>query len=512
MATLAAGEPIPWRISTMARWLFADQLGPWFLPEGDEPVVLIESMRTLRCRPWHRQKLHLILSALRHRAAELDRRAVHVRAASFREGLAKTGIDLREITVCEPTSRAADRFVRALGLGAVVPHPGFATHRDDFAAWATSRGDRRLLLEDFYRWQRRRHGVLLEPGGGPTGGRWNFDADNRERPPRGATALGLPPPFLPTEDEIDAEVREDLDRWTAEGRIRTVGKDGSRWWAATRTEALTALEAFVRDRLPSFGPHEDAMLGADPVMAHSLLSAPMNLGLLHPLEVVRAAEAAYRSGVAPIASVEGFVRQVLGWREYVWGLYWWFDEGYRRSNALGARGSVPAWLDSLDAAREVRAECLRVALRDVRDRGWTHHIPRLMVLGNHALQRGIDPAALSEWFQRSFVDGYDWVMLPNVVGMSQWADGGRMATKPYVSGGAYIDRMSDHCRRCPYEPTIRVGSAACPFTAGYWAFLDRHAERFRGNHRMARALAGLTRLHDLDALRAQEAERGTTPP
>ena len=212
------------------------------------------------------------------------------------------------------------------------------------------------------------------------------------------------------------------------------------------------------------------------------------------------------------SSVEGFIRQVLGWREYVWGLYWWFGEDYRARNALEAREPVPAWMASLDADGEVRAACLSSALRDVRERGWTHHIPRLMVLGNHALQRGLDPAAVTEWFRETFVDGYDWVMLPNVVGMSQWADGGAMATKPYASGGAYIDRMSDHCGRCPYDPKVRVGHDACPFTAGYWAFLERNRDRFRGNHRMAQPLAGLTRLKDLEAVVAQERARGDAAP
>ena len=493
----------------MTRWLFGDQLGPAFHGDGD--VFLAVSLAHLGRRRWHRQKLHLVLSAMRHLADTLGDRATLVVAPTYRAAMAEAGLRPEDLTVAEPTSRAADAFVRRLGV-TVVRNDGFATHRDDFAGWARDRGSKRLLLEDFYRWQRVRHDVLVEPDGEPTGGRWNFDADNREAPPRGATTLGAPPPFHPTEDAIDASVREDLDRWTREGLVAPVGDDGARWFAATRDEALAALDTFVRTRLPLFGPHEDAILGADPAMAHSLLSPAMNLGLLHPLEIVRAAEAAYRAGTAPIASVEGFVRQVLGWREYVWGLYWWFGEDYRARNALEAREPVPAWMASLDADGEVRAACLSSALRDVRERGWTHHIPRLMVLGNHALQRGLDPAAVTEWFRETFVDGYDWVMLPNVVGMSQWADGGAMATKPYASGGAYIDRMSDHCGRCPYDPKVRVGEDACPFTAGYWAFLERNRDRFRGNHRMAQPLAGLTRLKDLEAVIAQERARGDAAP
>ena len=497
----------------MTRWLFGDQLGPVFLDDvpADEPVFLAISLRALGRKRWHRQKLHLLLSAMRHRAAELGDRATLVVAPTYRAAIAEAGLRPEELTVPEPTSRAAEAFVRDLGA-TVVRNRGFATHRDAFADWARGRGTKRLLLEDFYRSQRERHGVLLEPDGSPKGGRWNFDAENRERPPRGAATLGVAAPFHPTEDAIDAEVRADLDRWCGEGLVAPIGEDGPRWFAATRDEALAALATFIEHRLPTFGPYEDAILAGDPAMAHSLLSAPMNLGLLHPLEVVRAAEAALEAGAAPIASVEGFVRQVLGWREYVWGLAWWFDEAYRSNNALAAHEPVPHWMASLDADGEVRAACLASALRDVRERGWTHHIPRLMVLGNYALQRGIDPAEITDWFHRAFVDGYDWVMLPNVVGMSQWADGGAMATKPYASGGAYIDRMSDHCGGCPYDPKVRVGPTACPFTAGYWAFLERNHERFRGNHRMAQPLAGLARLADLAAVVEQERARGTATP
>jgi deoxyribodipyrimidine photolyase-related protein len=496
----------------MTRWLFGDQLGPWFMPPDGEPVIMIESRAALRRRRWHRQKLHLLLSAMRHRAAELGERAISVRATGYRAGLAETGSAAGAISVCEPSSHAAEAFIRTLGLASIEPHPGFATSRAGFTGWAGGRGERRLLLEDFYRWQRRRHGVLLEPDGEPAGGRWNFDADNREPPPGGMSTLGVAPPYLPVEDDIDAEVRDDLDRWTREGSIHTIGDDGPRWWAATRDEALAALDTFVRTRLASFGPHEDAMLGEDPTMSHSLLAAPMNLGLLHPLEAVRAAEDAYRAGSAPLASVEGFIRQVLGWREYVWGLYHLLGDDYRHRNELDAHEELPSWLETLDADREVRAECLRVTLRDVRERGWTHHIPRLMILGNYALQRGIDPASITGWFHRAFVDGYDWVMVPNVVGMSQWADGGVMATKPYVAGGAYLDRMSDHCGRCPYDPRRRTGPLACPFTAGYWAFLDRRREDLRGNHRMTRALAGLARRTDLQEIVEQERRRGTAAP
>ena len=490
------------------RWLFADQLGPHF-EVGREGVLLVESRRALGRRPFHRQKLHLVLSALRHRAAELGDSAVLLRTDTYTEALRQLG---EPVSVHEPTSYAADGLVRRLLASGMVesvdPTPGYSLSRTDFAQWAGNR--RQLRMEDFYRFQRQRLDLLVE-GDRPVGGRWSFDEENREPPPKGARRLDVPSPYRPREDDIDAEVRDDLERWTREGVVSPVGADGPRVFAVTRREALAALERFVTLRLGAFGPHEDAMLRGDWAMAHSLLSVPLNLGLLDPVEVVDRAAQAYRDGDAPLASVEGFVRQVIGWREYVWHLYWHFGQTYRRRNTLQARTSLPEWFDRLDADA-VEAACLKDALTGVRDRGWVHHIPRLMVLGNWAAQRGYDPDALTEWFQSRFVDGYDWVMPANVVGMSQHADGGAMATKPYVSGGAYLNRMSDYCGGCRYDPKKRVGDDACPFTAGYWAFLDRNAERLEGNHRMARPLQQRHRLADLAEVVAQERHRGDTPP
>ena len=493
------------------RWLFGDQLGPHFLDDPDGPVLLVESRRVFARRRFHRAKAHLVLSAMRHRAAGLGDRATHLQVATYAEAVARVDGPLQ---VVQPTSYAAVGLVRRLADEREIerlPARGFVTSRADFGRWVEGRGQRRLLMEDFYRDARRRHGVLVEADGGPTGGRWNYDHDNREPPPTGARTLGVPEPPWPEEDEIDAQVRADLDAWERDGDVAFVGRDGPRRFAATRAEALAVLDHFVEHRLPAFGPQEDAVLEDDPWMAHSLLSAPLNLGLLDPVEVVRRAEAAYVAGDAPLASVEGFVRQVMGWRDYVWHLYWHLGEDYRRRNRLQARRQVPDWFTELDGSA-TRARCLSHTLDAVAERGWVHHIPRLMVLGSHALQRGWSPAEVTDWFHRSFVDGYDWVMVPNVVGMSQHADGGVLATKPYTSGGAYLNTMTDHCGSCELNPRLRVGDDACPFTAGYWWFLDRQRERLAGNHRMARALQGLDRLSDLEALVEQEEARGSSPP
>jgi deoxyribodipyrimidine photolyase-related protein len=351
---------------------------------------------------------------------------------------------------------------------------------------------------------------VLVDAGRPVGGSWNFDRDNRLPPPRKQPTLGLPPPWMPEEDDIDAQVRRDIAALEGRG-IRFVGDAAPREFAVTRAEALAALDDFVTHRLPLFGPYEDAAMTEDPFLAHSRLSVPLNLGLLHPSELVAAALSAFEAGHAPLQSVEGFIRQVIGWREYVWHLHWHLGEDYSASNALGATRPLPDWWANLEV-EDVRAHCLRTALAELRVRGWNHHIQRLMIFGNWALQRGFEPSATADWFRRMYVDGYEWVMSANVIGMALYADGGVMATKPYAAGGAYIHRMTNYCGSCTYRHATRVGASACPFTAGYWSFIDGNREQLKGNHRMSVPLRGLERLVDLDELLQQERARDDGPP
>ncbi|TFD04344.1 cryptochrome/photolyase family protein [Cryobacterium sinapicolor] len=480
------------------RLIFADQLGPHFDDGG--PLLMVEAVGVLGQRTYHRAKAHLILSALRHRARELGDRVEYLHAEHYRDVLAG-----RDLEVVDPTSWGSRALVRELGAR-VLPSRGFVTSEADFALWAADRPPSRLIMDQFYRQVRTETGLLMR-GPDPEGGKFNFDHDNRQPPPKGAVNLGLPDPFCPVEDDIDAQVRIDLDRWQAEGRVHLIGEDGPRRFAATRAEALAALADFVETRLGDFGPFEDASLLGDESMAHSRLSVPLNLGLLHPREVIDAVVAAYETGGAPLQSVEAVVRQIMGWRDWVWHLYWHLGEDYvRRSNHLEAQVPLPREFWELDGSA-VRAKCLSHVLGEVRRTGYAHHIQRLMVLGNWALQRGYQPAELTEWFTNSFVDGTPWVMPANVVGMSQHADGGIVATKPYASGGAYISKMSDFCGACTFNPKKRLGEDACPFTAGYWAFLDRVEPRIRGNHRMAQPLAGLRRLVDREAVVDQERAR-----
>ena len=488
------------------RWAFADQLGPHF--DDADRTIFIESRQAFRRAPIHRAKAHVILSALRHRARELGSRATIIQADGYRQALHSLPSDLRPTSVVDPTSHAARRLVRNVRDLRVLPSRGFLTSQEDFDRWAGER--KRLTMEDWYRRVRTTTGILMEAGG-PVGGRWNLDEENREPPPRGRSTLGLDAVDWPREDDVDAEVRSDLDAWERAGLVTFIGDDGPRRFAVTRDEALTALAAFVEHRLADFGPYEDAILVRDPVMAHSLLSVPMNLGLLHPNEVIQAVLHAWVSGAAPLNSVEGIVRQIIGWREFVWHCYWRFGPEYEQSNELAADAALPPWFAEVQDDA-VRARCLATTLGMVRTWGWTHHIPRLMILGNWALQRGYRPHEVNAWFTRSFVDGFAWVMPANVIGMALYADGGRMSTKPYVAGGAYIHRMSDCCRGCDYRPSVRVGPQACPFTAGYWSFLDRHAQTLSGNHRMARALANLERLSDLAEVVAQIHDGADGPP
>lgn len=485
------------------QWLMADQLGPHF-DEGGE-ILIIEAKAVLARRPYHWAKAHLILSALRHRKAELGDRALFVTAEHYRDVLIPLMEKGTHISMVNPTSWGSRTLAKALGI-TTSPSRGFVSSEEFFSQWSEGKKLPSLKLENYYRHWRDTTGVLME-GKTPAGGKYNFDHDNRQPPPKAATSLGLPNPWQPTEDEIDQQVREDLRRWSALGDITLVGREGPRLFAATRAEALAALADFVETRLMDFGPYEDASLQGDDVMAHSLLSVPMNLGLLHPQEVIDACVEAYEQGKAPLGSVEALVRQIAGWRDWVWHLYWKLGPDYvEKSNYFAAENPLPQQWWNLDG-ENIESQCMKHVLTRVGDHGYAHHIQRLMILGNWALQRGINPQELNAWFTDVFVDGTPWVMPANVVGMSQHADGGIVATKPYASGGAYINSMTDFCSSCKFNPKVRLGETTCPFTAGYWAFLHRVEPRLRGNHRMAQPLANMRRLADIDQVVEQETNR-----
>lgn len=388
------------------------------------------------------------------------------------------------IVCAEPSSFRQFAQLREFGVE-YVANDFFMTPRPVFANWAASQ--KSFVMENFYRAQRLRLGILVD-GGKPEGGRWNFDADNRLPPPKNYTW----PPYLSHErDAIDLEVAEQLDHVA------------TKTWATTRAGALAQLKNFIENHLDGFGPYEDAVAAENWALHHSLLSPYLNNGLIHADEVVAAVLAAYHSGQASLQSVEAFVRQVIGWREYINGMYWFLGEDYRNENRLGAnRKLLPLFTDS----SKTKMDCVKAAVSGVEDRAWVHHIPRLMILSNLALTTGTNPQEFLNWMREQFIDASDWVMVPNVIGMAVHADGGKLMTKPYASGGAYLNRMTEHCKGCAYDPKLRVGDNACPFTTLYWDFLDRHKDDFAKNHRMGQQLQGLKRLSDLDQLRVRAAQ------
>lgn len=355
-------------------------------------------------------------------------------------------------------------------------------------------GRKQWLMEHFYRHMRRRFALLLDAQGKPSGGKWNFDEDNR-KPWRGT----------PPEPDDWRPVHDHRELWAMLQRcgVKSFGDpqaDAVRW-PLNRSEALACLVAFIDTALPHFGDFEDAMSSKGLRLFHSLLSFALNVKMLHPLEVVQRAEAAYRSGDAPLAAVEGFIRQIVGWREYVRGIYWAHMPGYDERNALGHDLPLPHWFWSGDT----RMRCMQHAIGQSLQTAHAHHIQRLMVIGNFALLAGLDPQALHAWYLGVYIDAFEWVELPNTVGMSQWADGGVIATKPYVSSGAYIHRMSDYCKGCAYDHKQKLGEKACPFNALYWDFFARHEQVFGANTRLGMVYRQLQKMQgdELDALRAQ---------
>ncbi|MEJ2896247.1 cryptochrome/photolyase family protein [Bordetella avium] len=367
----------------------------------------------------------------------------------------------------------------------------FSTVRE-FRAHARTR--KSLRLEFFYRELRQRHGVLMDEGK-PVGGRWNLDADNRQAfGAEGPGRLPAPPRFAP-----DALTREVLDL-VARRFAQHPGSLEAFAWPVNREQALAALRQFIEERLPLFGPYEDALWPGEPWLYHSQLSAALNLKLLSAREVVQAAELAYRAGRVPLQSAEGFIRQILGWREYVRGLYWTQMPGYLERNALGADEALPAWYWT----GQTQMACLREVLHQTLALGYAHHIQRLMVAGLFALLLGVRPQQLHAWYLAVYVDAVEWVELPNTLGMSQYADGGLMASKPYVATGKYIERMGGPCKGCRYDPAQRLGEQACPYTTLYWDFLMRHEKALASNSRMAMQVRNLQRLSDEEAAAIRE--------
>ena len=460
---------------------------------ANDLIVFVESARMTTGRNWHKERLFFLLSSARHFAKSLEAEGFSVeylKAATITDGLdsIKTKHTNLPIICAEPSSFRQFETLKEYGVE-FVANDFFLTPRPLFKAWADTQ--KSYLMESFYRKQRVRLNILMD-GDKPTGGAWNFDKENRLPPPKKYEG----PAYLEHKrDEIDARVASEI------------GYEMKPTWATTRQGALDQLKNFIDNHFAEFGPLEDAMTHENWALHHSLLSPYLNNGLLHASEVVSATVKAFDSGRIPIESAEGFIRQIIGWREYVNGMYWFLGPDYRENNQLSAnRKLLPLFNDP--AATQMN--CMKETVSDINERAWVHHIPRLMLLSNLALVTGTNPQEFLEWMREVFIDASEWVMVPNVIGMGVHADGGQLMTKPYAAGGAYISRMSNYCKPCAYDPKLRVGETACPFTTLYWDFLDRHKETFAKNHRMSQQVFGLNRLSDLPELklRAQDVLKG----
>ncbi|WP_208351561.1 cryptochrome/photolyase family protein [Pseudaestuariivita rosea] len=380
--------------------------------------------------------------------------------------------DAKEVLATEPGEW---RLISALEDMPIPVHQfqdtRFIASHKEFEDWADGR--KQLRMEYFYRDMRRKTGLLMD-GDKPEGGKWNYDHDNR-KPAPDEVDFGGPMQFTP-----DNTVEQVLD--LVEARFgNSFGDLRPFWFATDQGQARRQLTHFIKNALPKFGDFQDAMMNDNRFLYHGLISFYLNAGLLDPLEVCRAAEEAYQAGDAPINAVEGFIRQIIGWREYIRGIYFLEGPDYPRRNALNHQRGLPDFY----WGAETRMNCIAKAVQQTREEAYAHHIQRLMVTGNFALLAGVNPTEVHEWYLAVYADAYEWVEAPNTVGMSQFADGGIVASKPYVSSGAYINKMSDYCKSCHYSVSAKTGEKACPFNLLYWNFLNRHRDRFEGNPRMA---------------------------
>lgn len=466
-------------------------------------IVLVESRLRLQRLPYQRKKLVLLLSAMRHYSQKLQERGYQIdtlQAEDFGEGLRAHIGRFRpgKLLSMASASYAGRSYQAKLGTlletpVELIPNTQFLVGH--FDPIPDPESDKRYTMEGFYRAMRRHFQVLMQ-GDDPMGGRWNFDEQNRKRLPDDVIPP-VDPHFEP--DQISKAVMAEVARFA-----RGIGTVEGFHYAVTHEQARQAFEHFLHDKLNAFGPYEDAMTRRSHSLFHSVLSPYLNLGLLQPMELIRSAEAAYADGLASIASVEGFVRQVLGWREFMYWQYWRQMPGMAERNAWQARRPLPKFLWT----GETEMFCLRHAIERALNTGYNHHIERLMLLSNFFMLAGVNPKEVNDWFLSVYVDAYDWVMAPNVIGMGLHADGGLTATRPYIASANYIRKMGDYCAECAYDPKKRVGEDACPYNFLYWNFVLQHEDKLRYNPRTSRMIFGLRHLgaEEREAIKLQAKE------
>ena len=493
------------------RLVLGDQLSPDIssLKDAapDDLILMAEVAEEATYVRHHKKKIAFLFAAMRHFANELGAAGHRVRyvrlddagnAGSLRGEVARALEEVPGLSSVVVTKPGEWRLLEDIEAWRdLLPVPvelcedtRFIVPLTDFFAWA--KGRKQLRMEFFYREVRRKTGLLMD-GEEPAGGQWNFDHDNRKRLPK---SLVPPPRFLPPADKLTQEVIA-----LVAARFPDHFGDLEPWvFATTRAGAEAARDHFITEILPGFGDWQDAMAKGEPWMWHSLLSVYLNCGLLDPLDVCRRAEAEWRAGRAPLNAVEGFIRQIIGWREYVRGVYWLKMPAYAETNALEAHRPLPDFYWT----GETGMRCMADAIGQTKRHAYAHHIQRLMVTGNFALIAGIDPQAVNDWYLLVYADAYEWVELPNTHGMALHADGGLMASKPYAASGNYINKMSDYCGSCAYKVAEKSGPKACPFNYLYWDFIARNRERLAANPRMALIYKALDRLPEAE-VRAMQA-------
>ena len=473
------------------RLILGDQLSEsitslYGIDMASDTVMLCEVMEEATYVPHHPKKIAFLFSAMRHFASELQANGIRVRYVKLDDVCntgSFTGEVQRAIGQLKPekivvTQAGEYRVLEVMKSWQktfnipvdILPDTRFLATHAEFAGWAKDK--KQLRMEFFYREMRKKYSVLMDAGK-PTGGEWNYDKENRKPPKSG---MKSPSRISHKKSVITKEVLQ----LVKERFSHHFGTLEPFHYAVTRDQALIELDHFIETLLPNFGDFQDAMVAGEPYLYHSLISSYLNAGLLLPLEICEKAQAAYRAGIAPLNAVEGFIRQILGWREYIRGIYWRFMPEYGERNTLNATRVLPAFYWTA----ETKMFCMAESIRHTRDHAYSHHIQRLMITGNFALLAGLDVKAVQEWYLAVYSDAYEWVEMPNTLGMALFGDGGVVASKPYAASGKYIHRMSNYCEKCEYDPDEMTGEKACPFNALYWDFLVRHADKFRGNQRM----------------------------
>jgi deoxyribodipyrimidine photolyase-related protein len=465
--------------------------------KNTDAILLCEVAEETDYVPHHPKKIAFIFSAMRHFATELKHNGFKVRyiklddpdnTNSFDNEVTRAIKDLsaNKLIVTEPGEwRVLEKFKswqKSFDIEVEIRSDDrFLSHINDFKEWA--HGKIQLRMEFFYREMRKKHNILMDTSGKPEGGKWNYDSENREKAPR---SLKSPKRISHKKDKITLEVLELVSKKFS----KNFGNLLPFHMAVTREQALKELSHFIDELLPNFGKYQDVMISGEAYLYHSLIASYLNVGLILPLEVCKLAEAKYHKGGVSLNSAEGFIRQILGWREYIRGIYWLKMPKYKEQNFLNAHRKLPNFY----WGAKTNMHCISEAVSHTKEHAYSHHIQRLMITGNFALLAGIDPKEVCDWYLAVYADAFDWVELPNTLGMALFGDGGVVASKPYAASGKYISRMSNFCKSCPYDPEVSIGDHACPFNSLYWNFISKNESKFSKNQRMLYVYATLKKM------------------